>query len=87
MDPSGELLRRVRGYLDDQLSHGELAEWLLEYADHFLAEPDDAFAVQLWSRALNLLCLLNDEAIAETLVRQEIESLLATPQGLPQQRF
>ena len=82
MDPSGELLRRVRGYLDDQLSHGELAEWLLEFADHFLAEPEDAFEVQLWSRALNLLCLLNDEAIAEALVRQEIESLLASQQAV-----
>ncbi len=72
----------MRGYLDDQLSHGELAEWLLEYADHFLAEPEDAFEVRLWSRALNLLCLLNDKAIAETLVRQEIESLLATRQAI-----
>ena len=82
MDPSGELLRRVRGYLDCQLSPGELSEWLLEYADHYLAEPDDAFAVRLWSRALNLLCLLNDEAIAETRVRQEIESLLASQQAV-----
>ena len=72
----------MRGYLDDQLSHGELAEWLLEYADHFLAEPEDAFEVRLWSRALNLLCLLNDKAIAETLVRQEIESLLAPRQAI-----
>ena len=82
MDPSRALLGRVRGYLDDQLSPGELSDWLLEYADHFLAEPEDAFEVRLWSRALNLMCLLNDEAIAETLVRQEIESLLATRQAI-----
>ena len=82
MDPSGELLGRVREYVDDQLSHGELAEWLLEYADHFLAVPEDAFEARLWSRTLNLLCLLNDKAIAETLVRQEIESLLATRQAI-----
>ncbi len=82
MDPSAELLGRVRGYLDGQLSHSELSEWLLEYADHFLMEPKDAFEVRLWSHALNLLCLLNDKAIAETLVRQEIESLLATHQAI-----
>ena len=82
MDPSRELLGRVREYLDDQLSHGELSEWLLECADHFLAEPEDAFEVQLWSHALTPLCLLNDKAIAETLVRQEIESLLATRQAI-----
>ncbi len=80
MDPSGELIGRVRGYLDSRLSHGELSAWLLEYADHFLMEPEKAFEVQLWSRALNLLCLLNDKAIDETLVRREIEALLASHQ-------
>ena len=43
-------------------------------------EPEKAFEVQLWSRALNLLCLLNDKAIDETLVRREIEALLASHQ-------
>ncbi len=82
MDSSAELIGRVRGYLDNQLSHGELSEWLLEHADYFLMKPENACEVQLWSRALNLLCLLNDKAIDELLVRQEIESLLARHQAV-----
>ncbi len=80
MEPSKELLGRVQAYLGNRLAHQELSKWLLEYAAHFLEEPEDAFEVQLWSRSLNLVCLLNDSAIDETLVRHEIQSLLASRQ-------
>ena len=80
MEPSKELFRRIQAYLDSQLAHQELFKWLLEYAAFFLEEPEDAFEVQVWSRALNLLCLLNDSAIEERLVRHEIQSLLASRQ-------
>ena len=84
MDPSQELLGRVRRYLDGKQPHGELSEWLLKYADYFLAEPEKSFEVQLWSRALNLLCLLGDDSIDETIVRQELEALLASRQAVPE---
>lgn len=75
MQESKDIFDRIDAYLVEDLSHDELFRWLLEAADLYGEVGQNESGVNLWARALNMLCLLHDGVVEESVVRLELRAL------------
>ena len=75
MQESKDLFDRIDAYLVEDLSNDELFRWLLEAADLYSEVGQNESGVNLWARALNMLCLLHDGVVEESVVRLELRAL------------
>ena len=77
MQQPRDIFDQIEAYLADDVSHEELFEWLLESADLYGEATESESEVNVWARTLNMLCLLQDSAVGESVVRQELQALAA----------
>ena len=77
MQGSKDIYDHIDAYLTKDLSHDELFDWLLESADLYCEAISSESEVNVWARTLNMLCLLHDRSIGESVVRQELQALAA----------
>ena len=77
MQQPRDIFDQIEAYLADDVSHEELFAWLLDSADDYAEASDSGSEVNVWARTLNMLCLLQDSAVDESVVRQELQALAA----------
>ena len=77
MQQPRDIFDQIEAYLADDVSHEELFAWLLDSADDYAEASDSGSEVNVWARTLNMLCLLQDSGVDESVVRQELQALAA----------
>ena len=77
MQQPRDIFDQIEAYLADDVSHEELFAWLLDSADDYAEASDSESEVNVWARTLNMLCLLQDSGVDESVVRQELQALAA----------